>query len=325
MQPHPASRAGHRVIIVGLGEVARTHIAALEKTPGAKVVAGVDTAPPDPPPAFNGAPLPVFTDVAVVAELRPSLVVVATPTRTHAAVCEEVAHHMPDADILVEKPASNDLASARRLLDGGLAGRPVNVAYHMAFSPEVTWAAHHNRSLVEQLGPPTRIVCSFADAYQSDPQAAADRYCSSWLDSGINLLSIIRRFATPVTRHSLRRIGPASWSAYEARISCEAYGHTVEALALTSWYVTDPAKTTRISYPGGAELVMDHTGVAGHLIRHDRIVDIFGSTGEVPRRESHYLAMYKWWLTDNNPLWPIDQSKQLHDLLLQPPDGARIP
>jgi hypothetical protein len=54
---------------------------------------------------------------------------------------------------------------------------------------------------------------------------------------------------------------------------------------LTSWHVTDPAKTTRIRYRSGAELVMDHTAVAAYLVADGHITDAFGANASIPRRE----------------------------------------
>jgi hypothetical protein len=152
-------------------------------------------------------------------------------------------------------------------------------------------------------------------------EAARSRLGNSWIDSGINSLSVLSRFAEPVSRRSLRRIGELSQSVFEARITFLAGGSELEALILTSWHVTDPAKTTRIQYSSGAELVMDHTAVAGYLVQERRITAVFGSDRSIPRRERHYRALYKWWLTEGNQIIPAETSLLLHELLLQPTDA----
>ncbi len=145
---------------------------------------------------------------------------------------------------------------------------------------------------------------------------------NSWIDSGINSLSILSRFVQPAGRSSLRRIGEVPQSVFEAHITCLAAGSELDALILTSWHVTDPAKTTRIQYSSGAELVMDHTAVAGYLVQDRRITAVSGSDRTIPRRERHYLALYKWWLTEGNRILPIETSLRLHELLLQPTGDA---
>jgi len=309
----------HEVLIVGLGEVAQTHLKVLERTPGAEVVAGVDIAP-KPELTFHGHPVPVYKRPRDARDRHnPDVVVIATPTPAHAAACAEVAGCFPAARILVEKPAASNLPDARHVLEDIGRRQPVDVAYHMSFSPEVTWGLQVTQDNGARLGVPVAIEASFADPYQDDVETARASLGNSWIDSGINSLSILSRFAEPASRSSLRRIGDASRSVFEAHITCLAGGQELDALILTSWHVTDPAKTTRIRFSSGAELVMDHTAVAAYLVQERRIAAVFGSDRAIPRRERHYLALYKWWLTEGNRILPIETSLRLHELLLQPP------
>jgi predicted dehydrogenase len=311
--------ASHSILITGLGEVAKTHLKALEQIPGADVVAGVDTAS-QPEMTFRGHPLPLYQTLRdAAAHHDPDVVVVATPTPTHVAVCDQIADCFPAARILVEKPAADNLPGARHVLEDIGARQPVDVAYHMTFSSEVTWGMRAAQANSGQLGVPVAIEACFADPYTDEFEAASLRLGDSWIDSGINSLSVLSRFAEPIQRSSLRRIGEISHSVFEAHITCQAGGSEFDALILTSWHVTDPAKTTRIQYSSGAELVMDHTAVAAHLIRDRRITAVFGSDRAIPRRERHYHALYRWWLTEGTPIVAAETSLRLHELLLQPP------
>lgn len=312
----------HQILIVGLGDVARSHLRALEQTQGADVVAGVDTAP-RPGLTFRAHPVPVYPALRDAGDRHdPDVVVIATPTPTHAAVCAEVADSFPAARILLEKPAADNLRDARYVLDGIGSRQPLDVAYHMAFSPEVTWGARAVQDSAASLGVPVAVEASFADPYQEESESARFTLGNSWIDSGINSLSVTSRFAEPVSRKSLRRIGETRRSVFEAHITCRAGGGTLEALILTSWHVTDPAKTTRIRYSSGAELVMDHTAVAGYLIQDGQVTAVFGSDRSIPRRDRHYLALYDHWLIQGNSIMPPQDSLRLHKLLLQPSDGA---
>jgi hypothetical protein len=157
-----------------------------------------------------------------------------------------------------------------------------------------------------------------ADPYQEDLSSAQARLGNSWIDSGINALSVIERFVTPVERRSLRQLGEPSWSTFEGRFTCEFDGGRVEGNVLTSWRVTDAARSTRIRYTSGAELVLDHHAVAGYLLRDGRVAEVFGSDGAVPRRDTHYQALYRWWLVERRPVFPRRTVARLHDLLLRP-------
>lgn len=313
----------YRVLIVGLGAVAQTHLKVLERIPGAEVVVGVDT-DREARLTFRDRPVPVHYTIRDIRDQKdPDVVVVATPTPTHAAVCAEVADNFPDARILVEKPAADNLSDARYVLEEIGRRQPVDVAYHMAFSPEVLWGARMAQSFARDLGMPKTIVASFTDPYQLEFESASSRFGSSWIDSGINSLSILSRFVDLVGRRSLRSIGEKSWSAFEAHITCRAADSSLEALILTSWHVTDPSRTTRIRYASGAELVMDHAAVAGYLLQDGGISALFGSDRSVPRRERHYRELYQWWLVDGNPVIPTQTSLYLHELLLQRPDETQ--
>lgn len=311
----------YEVVIVGLGAVAQTHLKVLERIPGADVIAGVDTAQ-KPRLTFRGHPVPVYRKLQDASSRHnPGVVVIATPTPAHASVCAEAADCFPTAKILVEKPAADNLPDATYVLAEIGGHQPVDVAYHMAFSPEVTWAMQAAQASAADLGVPAAIEAAFTDPYAGDAAARAS-LGNSWIDSGINSLSILSRFAEPVSRSSLRRIGEPEHSVFEAHVTCRAADGEIDARILTSWHVTDPAKTTRIQYSSGAELVMDHTAVAGYLVTDGQIAAVYGSDRTIPRRDRHYLALYKWWLDEGNRILPAETSLRLHNLLLQPPNDA---
>jgi len=314
--------ARYQILIAGLGEVAQTHLRVLEQTPGADVVAGLDIAA-RPEMTFRGHTAPLYrTPEDAAAHHDPDVVVIATPTPTHATVCGQITACFPAARILVEKPAASDLRGARHVLMDIGSRQPVDVAYHTAFAPEVSWGDETVRASADDLGSPVAVEAYFTDPHQDDFHATSQRLGNSWLDSGINALSVLTRFVQPVKRSSLRRIGEPSRSVFEAHLICQAAGSELDALILTSWHVNDRAKTTRIRYSSGAELVMDHTAVAGYLTRNGRVAAIFGSDRTIPRRERHYLALYRWWLSEGNPIMPAETSIRLHELLLQPADDA---
>src|SRR5689334_9740852 len=76
------------------------------------------------------------------------------------------------------------------------------------------------------------------------------------------------------------------------------------------------SRWTRIRYSSGAELFMDHNAVAGYIRQNGEACAIFGSDGTMPRREAHYRALYKSWLTKQDQIFSTDTSARLHALLL---------
>lgn len=306
--------ARERVLIVGIGEVARTHLAVLATADGATVVGGVDPMVRDAVD-FRGRELPVYPSLNAAADLAPTLVVVATPTPTHADVCAAVADMFPGVAIMVEKPAADSLADARRLLGDRVRFPRLWVAYHLRYAPEVAWGLAVARSA--GIGKPIRARSVLTDPYEAQFPGAAARFGSSWLDSGINALSVLDRFVELTERLSLRGLGERHQSIFEGRFGCRS---GIEAMVMTSWHVSAAAKTTVVEYSSGATLVMDHTAVAGYLVDNGRIADVFGSDGSVDRRYSHYLALYREQLGAGGP---CEDDLRLHELLL--PEAGPIP
>src|SRR5260370_33883501 len=104
---------------------------------------------------FRGRPLPVYKTVQDARDYHhPDVVVVATPTPVHAAVCAQVAGSFPAARILVEKPAADNLAGARLILADIGRRQPVEVAYHMSLSPDVAWRVPVSPSTSAELSYP---------------------------------------------------------------------------------------------------------------------------------------------------------------------------
>jgi predicted dehydrogenase len=287
------------------------------------LVAGIDTSPRNL--TFRGNETPIYTsmfDMAAESSLHPDIVVVATPTSTHSKVCGEVGEYFREASIIVEKPAADSIEDARRIVYDIGGKQPVTVAYHMAFSPVVEWGVEETTERADQLGTPIAIESWGADPYQSDLISAQQRLGNSWIDSGINALSVIERFVKPIERMSLRRIGSHSRSVFEGTFLCEADGKRLSATVMTSWYSTAPSRWTRIRYSSGAELVMDHNAVAGYVRQNGEASAVFGSDGTMPRREAHYRALYRSWLANRNEIFSGDTSMRLHELLF--PDVGNL-
>ena len=93
-----------RVLVVGLGTIAQTHLTVLAQRADVTVVAGVD-------PVVDATTFPVFRTLteALLAEPDPDLVVVATPTDTHVGLVREVVDSTA-ALVLSEKPLATTLA-----------------------------------------------------------------------------------------------------------------------------------------------------------------------------------------------------------------------
>jgi predicted dehydrogenase len=324
---HPDSK--RTAILIGLGEAGETHLEVMVRIPAIAVMSAVDKAPRSEVLSqektfklLNDNKIPLYNSLADVGQSQPDIVVIATPTPTHAKVCDDVTECFPEATILVEKPVADNLLDAQRLLGGTATVRPVQVALHMAYAPEVIWAANLVATKNSTLGNPLSVQSWSGDPHQLDFDSAEQTLGTSWLDSGINALSVIDRFAKLDSRTSLRRIGKPHQSVFEGTFICQSGANRLEAVVLTSWNVAGRSRSTRIRYSSGAEIVMDHHAVAGHVLNDGRVTEGFGSDGSVARRTSHYQRLYQSWIVDGRPVSSPETALRLHTLLLGSMDAG---
>lgn len=277
-----------RAGLVGLGVIARTHLAVLGERPD---VALEFTADPDAD-ALDG--VAHHRDLAAALDAhQPDLIVIATPTDTHAELAE-LALTRSGARLLVEKPLVHDLALLERLR--ALAPERVFTAHHFAFSPEVRWAAEQIRRHPEW-GPVTEITSAFHDPYAVRGEQALASYTSSWTDSGINQLSMIARFVELEALTALREGdgGATSWGTARYR----SRGRTGTARLRTSWLAEASSKETALAFAeSGVQLWLDHTALTGFAAREGELLAEHGTDGRTPRKIAHYRPLYDSLLSD---------------------------
>jgi predicted dehydrogenase len=266
-----------RVLVVGLGTIARTHLAVLARRRDVEVVGGVD-------PVTVDLPFPVHPSLAeaLAARPQPDLVVVATPTHTHVPLVREIVDHT-DALVLCEKPLATSLADLQTLAD---TAHRVRVAHHFAFSPEVEWARRHAAGWDR----PTRVLSVFNDAYARLPDARLASYVSAWVDSGPNQLSLLSPF-----------VGHGELVSHTHRTDCSVtvLDHDGGRTVLTSnWLAADSSKQTTLSYAGDREIRLDHTSLTVTVLEGGLVTEHVGYAGSAGRKEAHYRGLYDALLTD---------------------------
>jgi predicted dehydrogenase len=269
----------HRVLMVGLGTIAQTHLQVLGQRRDVRLVGGVD-------PVAQAAVVPVFRslDDALAADVAPTLAVVATPTDTHVRLVRDLVERT-DALVLSEKP----LATTRAEVDGlaDVADR-VRVAHHFAFSPEVEWALRF--TLAAGWTRPNRVLSVFNDAYAGLGEARLASYVSTWVDSAPNQLSLLAPFvgSCEVVGHSDERFRAVTVLDHEG-------GRSVLA---SNWLAADTSKQTTVEYAGDRQVRMDHTSLTATVIEDGLVTRHVGYDGEAGRKEAHYRGLYDVLLAD---------------------------
>ncbi|TNC73483.1 Gfo/Idh/MocA family oxidoreductase [Rubellimicrobium roseum] len=122
-----------RVLVVGLGNMGRSHALAYATNPDFEVVGLVSRSPVDLPPELAG--LTISMDFAEALErLKPDLVCIATYSDSHADYA--VAAMEAGAHVFVEKPLATTVADARRVVETARrTGRKVVVGYILRHHP----------------------------------------------------------------------------------------------------------------------------------------------------------------------------------------------
>ena len=300
-----------KVAWVGLGQIAQHHLAAVDHLPSIVPVAGCD-----PDPGARQAYADRFKTYKTVPELvrshRPDVVIVASPTPTHAEICRGLLEAAAAPMILVEKPIATALGDLDTL--GELArnkGVKLHGIYHAAHAPDVEWG----RQVAAETGLEiTAFEAGFFDPYAVvDPATRAAVYGDSWLDSGINALSVLARFLR-LESAVVKKI-PGLVSTYQAAVQAKAAGRNISGRIFTSWNCGGSSKVTRLQLGNGGVMLLDHQAGAGELFRDEEVVDAFGVDGRIERLTTHYINAFETLIVEGTSPLELDD-RHLLELLL---------
>lgn len=145
-----------RYAIAGCGAgIAESHLAALAKLPGARIVGMCDVSAERGQPRADAAGVPFFTDhVAMIDATKPDVVSICTPHPFHPVIAIDAFQR--GAHVLTEKPMAISVADADRMIDAAdKAGRILAVNFQMRFRP----AAQRARKFIDdgELGDLVRV------------------------------------------------------------------------------------------------------------------------------------------------------------------------
>jgi hypothetical protein len=294
--------------IVGFGRIGRIHAQALAFVDGVRLVGVAD-------PAVGAADVgvPAFPSVdELLDEVHVDRLLVATPTPAHAETVRAVRRRW-SGSITVEKPVATTGADVDHLLRDPA----IDIVYHAAFAPEVSWAVERLPRWRATHGGIVHVGMAFADPYKGDLARASATLGDSWLDGGINALSVLARFVLPLGVASRREV-PATASTFETVVRYRD-GSEGTASILTTWAATEPSKSTRLLLADGTVVVLDHQAVTGRLEQADGGLEWFDSASPHPRLVQHYVGCFHRLFSEKQRCFPLPTDGLLHRLLLEPP------
>lgn len=183
--------------IIGLGHIGKYHIQALSQFTELKLVGACDLNPqlsqllPSQATFYQEA-TPLLSDPKI------DTVIIATPNDTHF----ELANLAFEAgkNVILEKPAASNFEEFQTLDARFRQSQQLHIyyAFHAAKAFDVSWfQQYYNQSKNQQrLGSITAFACHFYDPYvhQGKLQSEAKSLGNSWIDSGVNALSVLSEF-----------------------------------------------------------------------------------------------------------------------------------
>lgn len=191
-------------------------------------------------------------------------VLISTPPQTHDAIAETCIR--AGKNVLSEKPLSDHPADVCRLYRlAKEKGVFLRTAYHAVHSVEVKWFLSHREEIFARYGLSAlrRIRCELHDPYLDHNHPLRDRIPlgGSWLDNGINALSVCARL-TDLSGFSLTEKEDVRDKetnvVYRAKRKFQSADVSVEIY--TAWDTGKNYKTTELTFGAGeGRILLNHT------------------------------------------------------------------
>lgn len=288
-----------RIGIVGLGNVAEHQIRALRELRAKFLLAAVCDY--NPVRAKIAPRVPFFKDVeSLIEHGNIDTLLISVPNREHFHVASQVL--IAGYDVLIEKPATETVEQFE-ILCALADGKQVilQTAFHAAFAPDLLWFLEYYESMKSELGPITALLCEFYDPYiiEGDLAAAALGLGGSWIDSGINALSVISRLLekyavadlrlTSLPQFKCRELQGSGSIIFPVNGNLSGMGHID-----TNWTLNVNSKSTLLFFGmSGCRIVLNHSTQQVELFdRRGRGQIIFDASDRMPRLTAHYLGVF---------------------------------
>lgn len=263
-----------RTLVIGLGQMGRSHALAYHHNPGFAIVGLVNRSPVEGPAVLDGYPR--LPDLQAGLALRPDVVSINSYTDSHAAFA--IAAMEAGAHVFVEKPIAATVAEAERVVACARStGRKLVVGYILRHHP--SWQEFIRRA--RALGPPFVMRMNLNQQSSGPAWAIHKRLMettSPLVDCGVHYLDVMLQItdAAPV---QVRGMGVRlSDEIAESQVN---YGHLQVTFADGSagWYeagwgpmISETAFFVKdvIGPRGSVSIVMDEGAASADTATHTR-------------------------------------------------------
>ncbi len=318
-----------KIALVGLGHITHQKLTSLSLLNHFQVVAICDN---DRAKA-DGIDLdvPFYHEYDELLETNVDSILIATPNDTHFKLSKSAL--AKGKNVLVEKPAVTkieELLELKRLASENKTN--LTIAYHASFAKELLWfISNHENIITNDLGPITGIQCMFYDPYMSGDglRENAESLQGSWIDSGINALSVIDKLIdiehVHIVDSRLTRLSAIPFTEIQGTVDftfpIKNTGRVGRGQIDTNWTLNKNYKQTKLFFDGTDEMIiLDHTKqqvLIKYRNQREEVIKDFSHQNE--RLVHHYLGVFNDYYDklkykrDN-----IKKSIHLHELLFTP-------
>ncbi|MGI9204556.1 MAG: Gfo/Idh/MocA family protein [Woeseiaceae bacterium] len=311
--------------IVGLGHVATHQVDALRRSEDFMLLAACDH--------DSAARETVAAGVDTYENLGDMLgrsdldaVIVATPNKLHVEHGVRVME--AGKRLVIEKPVAETKAEFEILVDvKRRQSADCTVALHAAFGVEVDWfVTELENGRFDELAFES-FHCQFYDPYISKGrmEPGANSLGGSWIDSGINALSVVCRLLDPaslaMTDSRMRQCGDLACHEIKGSVDFSVSDRRLfgSGTIETDWTTGRNKKVTSLGIAeSNRKLILDHSEQAVIMEDGNDAEVMFKSNNGLPRLTNHYIGVFKDLArqmeldTDN-----LDYCRKLHDILYQ--------
>ncbi|WP_457626653.1 Gfo/Idh/MocA family protein [Persephonella sp.] len=228
---------------------------------------------------------------------RPDAVFVLVPNLLHYEISKIVIEE--GINLLVEKPATLNMQELKNLAGTAKEKDLVFVvALHYRFAKEVLWFFdRYSRYMEKELGKIKYFRCDFFDPYieNSRLKEFAKSLNGSWIDSGINALSVLDLFVEDISLEESRLVHIENINRY-GDIQSDVFlkGCSYRGIISTNWALEINCKKTSFYFENEKkEIVLNHSKQQV-LLKEDECTQIiadFSKTGD--RLVNHYIGVLR--------------------------------
>lgn len=281
--------------IIGLGRISSEWIGAAKSSEKFDILCGCDA----DSSKRNLYPNLTFynnTDKMLEAEGQLDAIIVSTSSSNHYETGLKVIKS--GNNLVMEKPSAfsiEDFDNLRRL--SAEHSTLFYNAFHFMFAKELIWFLQHKDELSDYLGDPSGFSSMFNDPYALNGKVAIEyrSLSGSWVDSGINALSVLHRIFEE--NHCLYAIMGHGESGRESDTVSEVLlrsqndkGKTIFGSIFTSWTSGTNIKVTNIFYPDGV-VQLNHTKQSVEIFRPNCKSEVKFIADTPGRLSNHYAGL----------------------------------